>query len=355
MTNHSWADTENPSNDEMDELRIEIAATIDDHDEAHKKATRFHHLRLRRLSPTRQRTHVSAKMQLLRHKRHEIDHDDTALLSADDQAASPSAPVKDVTTTTECEHKHLNEFAPQRFDSVEHCLTAIRDLACYLNKSPRTIWLALEGIFTERQTTSAPNLVRHRVSIFARTLPAAGILLLVALVLLHVLLPEHAANSGYTPVFSELGFLLTLTFLTTLTFFFLAAAMLLLKSTIQERFLNSFSGLINWSIPIVLSFYFVSPEFLLLFQDITAGNSENVAGIEEIFQAHNDIIEVIFWTVTVYVSLYTGLLFAFLAFSKVFQEQRNYAHRHDVLRDVIPILVAESTALDEGDTTSPTL
>lgn len=344
MTNYAWAGIEPPSDDEMDELRIEIAATIDDHAEAHKKATRFHHLRLHRPSKTRQRTGVSDKMRQLRHKRHKIDHHDGAPPSAE-QPVSHHAPVRFSMATTDCKdsnHAHHNEFAPQRFDSVEHCLSAIRDLTCYLDKSPRTIWLALEGIFTDRQSTTAPNLVRHRVSIFARTLPTAAVFLLVALILLHILLPEHAAGSGYTPVFSELGFLLILTLLTTVTFFVLAAIMLLMKSTLQERFLNGFSGLITWSIPIVLSFFMVSPDFLLLVQDITGSNSQNVAGIEDIFAQHDDIIETMYRTVVTYVSLYTGVLFAVLAFSKVFQEQRDYAHRHDVLRDVIPILIAQS-------------
>ena len=342
MSNQSWTGLEPASEHEMDELRLEIAATIDDHDQAHAKATRFHHLRLQRPSGTQQRTSISDKMRQLRHKRHEIDpHDDATPAS---QLVSHHAPVEYSPTTNceDCEHEHRNEFAPQRFDSVEHCLSAIRDLACYLDKSPRTIWLALEGIFTDRQSTSAPNLVRHRVSIFARTLPTAAIFLLVALVLLHTLLPEHAAGSGYTPVFTELGFLLILAVLTTLTFFMLTAVMLLIKSTLQERFLNGFSGLVTWSIPIVLSFFMVSPEFLLLIQDITGSTSHNVAGIESIFEQHNDIIETVYWTVITYVALYTGVLFAFLAFSKVFQEQRAYVHRHDVLRDVIPILVAHS-------------
>lgn len=343
MTNQSWAGMQPPSDDEMDELRSQIAATIDDHDQALKKATRFHHLKLPVKTQSLQRTQVSEKMRLLRHQRHGIDQDnDRSSSSNESDSHSPVRYSLSQTDCEDCQHSHHNEFAPQRFDSVEHCLTALRDLACYLEKTPRTIWLALEGIFTDRQTTSAPNLVRHRVGIVARILPAAGILLLVALVLLRFLLPEHADGSGYTPIFSELGFLITLTLLTTITFFFVAAVMLFMKSTIQERFLNGFSGLITWSIPIVLSFFFVSPEFLLLIQDITAGDSGNVAGIENIFEQHDDIIETIYWTVVTYVSLYTGTLFAYLAFSKVFQEQRDYAHRHDVLRDVIPILVAAS-------------
>src|SRR5699024_5661055 len=179
--------------------------------------------------------------------------------------------------------QHHHEFAPQRFDSVEHCLSAIRDLACYLEKTPRTIWIALEGIFTDRQTTSAPNLARHRVSMIARTLPVAVVLLALALVLLQVLLPGRAASRGYTPVFSELGFLLTLMILTTVPFGVLSVVMLLIKSSVQERFLSGFSGLITWSVPIVLSFFLVSPDFLLLVQEITGGHSENVAGIDTIF------------------------------------------------------------------------
>ncbi|OAV63109.1 hypothetical protein [Enteractinococcus helveticum] len=97
----------------------------------------------------------------------------------------------------------------------------------------------------------------------------------------------------------------------------------------------------------MLAFFLVSPEFLLLVQDITGSNSQNVAGIEYIFEQHDNIIETVYWTAVAYVSLYTGVLFAVLAFSKVFQEQRDYAHRHAVLRDVIPILIAHSRRYDD--------
>lgn len=345
MTNQSWATSQPVSDGEMAELRAEIAATIDDHDQAHKKATRFQHLKLRHSDKTPHRTRVTDQMRLLRHHRHEEEPGDTTRTPQDVHHGShtPVRYSEFSLNCDDCEHTHHHEFAPQRFDSVEQCLNAIRDLSCYLDKTPRTIWLALEGIFTDRQSTSAPNLVRHRVGIMARTLPAAGLLFLVALVLLRFLLPEHAATSGYTPVFSELGFLVILTVLTTLTFFCLATAMLLMNSSIQERFLNGFRGLMTWSIPIVLSFFFVSPEFLSLIQDIT----DNRASLEAIFEQHDNIIETIYWTVVAYVSLYTGTLFAFIAFSKVFQEQRDYAHRHDVLRDVIPILVSESQSPKE--------
>lgn len=330
MTDPSWTHHSDTSVAEFDELSAELAKTIDDHDTVHSKATRFHHLRLRSGAYNQQRSEITTKLQSLRHH---TGHDFRW------SAPAQIAPVSN--TCSSCGGDHDHQFVASRFDSVAGCLSAIRDLACYLEKSPRTIWLALEGIFSARQTTSARNLVRHRLAILARLLPAAIGLLLIALGLLHVLLPDHAATTGYTPVFSELGFLLTLTSCTTLIFFVLSLTMLVLKSTLQERFLNAFSRLVTWSIPIVLSFFMVSSEFLLLVQDLLGGSSQNVAGIDAILEQHLDIIETVYWTILVYVALYTGVFLTYIAFAKVFLEQRAYLHRHDVLRDVIPILVAD--------------
>lgn len=329
MTDQLWDRTAGASAAEFDELCSELAATIDDHEIVHKKATRFQRLRLTRSPSDRKPTHISTKLRRLRRRK--------------DSQHSWSAPLPATATSEECEtcgNPHHQEFAPQRFDTVQHSLSAIRDLACYLSTSPQTIWLALESIFTARQTTSARNLVRHRLSVLARLLPTAAGLLILALVLLHFLLPEHTTDTGYTPIFSELGFLLLLITLSSFTFVLLTLALLVLKSTLQERFINAFARLVTWSIPIVLSFFMVSPEFLLLVQEVTGGNSENVRGIQDLLAEHAAIIETVYWTVLTYVALYTGTLLAYIAFANVFQEQRDYVHRHDVLRDVIPLLVA---------------
>lgn len=343
MTQDAWERADPPSDADLNELRVEIAATMDVHEQTHRKATRFQHLRLpRKITPLRP-SGVTKKMRILRQpgrgaeqERHRAGVPATTSTWTDE--APPSPPASGDCTT--CQRRHRQDLAPQRFDTVEHGLEAIQDLACYLDKTPRTIWLALEGIFTARQTTSAPNLVRHRVSTIARLLPAVVIAILVALTLLHFLFPNRTADA-HAPMFSELGSLLILSLLTTITFFVLTAVMLFIGSTLKERFINGFSRLVNWSIPIVLSFFFVSPDFLLLIEEIIDG-AENIAGNESLFERHAEIIETLYWTGLVYVSLYTGTFFTYIAFAKMFQEQRDYAHRHDVLRDIIPLLVADT-------------
>lgn len=334
MSNNMWAREDRASDDELDELRSELADTMDDHEKVERKNQTWR----QRLFPSRARPRTNSVVQ------QRMAHLRTGTPANVKTAQSVEPPQELTSRGTECHScntSHRYQFAPSRFDTVEHSLRAIHDLACYLEKSPRTIWLALEGVFTARQTTSAPTLFRHRVTILARVLPTAVVFLLVAFGLLHFLLPNRQTDIGYTPVFSEVGFLLFVALFTTVTFFVLAAVMLLLKSKLQERFLNGFSRLVNWSIPIILSFYMASPEFLLLFQDLAGGTSSNVDGIEAVLQDHSDIVEIIYWTVLAYVAVYTGIFFSFVAFSKVFEEQREYAHRHEVLRDVIPILVSD--------------
>lgn len=340
MTKNLWAREDQASNDELAELRLEIADTMDDHEKVQRKNRTWR----QRLFPPKTRRRVNS-----------VVNQRMAYLRGDTQPdADTSPPIERCTEPTHrssecqsCNTSHRYQFAPSRFDTVEHSLSAIHDLACYLEKSPRTIWLALEGIFTARQTTTAPSLFRHRVTILARVLPTAVIFLLVAFGLLHFLLPNRQTNIGYTPFFSEIGFLLFVALFTTVTFFVLAAVMLLIKSSRQERFLNGFSRLVNWSIPIMLSFFMASPEFLLLFQDLAGGTSANVSGVEAVLQDHSDVVETIYWTVLAYVAIYTGIFFSFIAFSKVFEEQREYVHRHEVLRDVIPILVTGSTGTQD--------
>ena len=344
MTQDAWARADRPTDADLSELRIEIAATMDVHEQAHRKATRFQHLRLPKKVAALKPSAVTKKMRLLRRPGTRAEQEPTRQEVPESKTASPVEPTPATVESGQCrncQRRHRQDLAPQRFDSVEYSLEAIQDLACYLDKTPRTIWLALEGIFTARQTTSAPNLVRQQVSIFARLLPAVVIAILVALGLLHFLFPDHSSGQGYTPMFSELGFLLMLSLLTTVTFFVLTALMLLVRSTFQERFINGFNQLVNWSIPIVLSFFFVSPDFLSLVQELFDGTSGDVAANESIFDRHAEIVETIYWTVMVYVSLYTGTFFTYIAFAKMFQEQRDYAHRHDVLRDVIPLLIAD--------------
>lgn len=339
-----WAREDQVSAEELDELRVEIADTMDDHAKVQRKKLSWRQRLLPSRPLSRADSVVHQKMRRLRSHHHgeQVDQTPVAAASGNTDAASTSSTRTSPPADCEaCNTAHRHEFAPDRFDTVEHSLSAIHDLACYLNKAPRTIWLALEGIFTTRQTTSAPTLFRHRVAILARVLPTAVALLLLAFVVLHFLMPDHQTDAGYTPLFSELAFLLFLALFTTVVFFLLGAAMLLMKSSLQERFLNGFSRLINWSIPITLSFFMASPEFLLLFQELASGSSTNATGIENVLSEHNDVIETIYWTVLVYVGIYTGIFFSFIAFSKVFQEQREYVHRHEVLRDVIPILVAD--------------
>lgn len=344
MTQDAWARAARPTDADLAELRVEIAATMDVHEQEHRKASRFQHLRFPKKVKSLKPSAVTKKMRLLRRPGTGAEHE---IRTQEVPASETAAPVESTPVTAEaekcgaCQRRHRQDLAPQRFDSVEYSLEAIQDLACYLEKPPRTIWLALEGIFTARQTTSAPNLVRQQVSIFARLLPAVVIAILVALGVLHFLFPNHGAGQGYTPMFSELGFLLMLSLLTTITFFVLTAFMLLVRSTFQERFINGFNQLVNWSIPIVLSFFFVSPDFLALVQELFDGSSGDVATNESIFDRHVEIVETIAWTVLVYVSIYAGMFFTYIAFAKMFQEQRDYAHRHDVLRDVIPLLVAD--------------
>lgn len=343
MTQDAWERTDRPSDADLTELRVEIAATMDVHEQVHRKATRFQNLRLPKKIPSLKPSSVTKKMRLLRQPGPRAEPDThraearTPKTTSMIAAAQPTPVSSDCTT---CHRQHHQDLAPQRFDTVEQGLEAIQDLACYLESRPRTIWLALEGIFTARQTTSAPNLVRHRVSTLARLLPAVVIAILVALWLLHLLFPDRSVEAGNTPMIGELGSLLALSLLTTITFFVLTAGMLLMRSTLKERFLHGFSRLVNWSIPIVLSFFFVSPEFLLLIEEIIDG-TEHIAGNESIFERHVEIIETLYWTGLVYVSLYTGTFFTYLAFAKMFQEQRDYAHRHEVLRDLIPLLVAD--------------
>ena len=335
MTNTQWAREDQVSNEELAELRHEIAETMDDHEQTRQKSDWRQRLLLPKSRP-RADSVVRRRMRKLR------THDDAGSTETQPPVEAETSPARRATCDS-CNTTHQESFTPARFDTVEHSLSAIHDLACYLDKSPRTIWLALEGIFTARQTTSAPNLFRHRVTILARVLPTAVVLLLVAFSMLHFLMPNHQTDSGYTPLFSELGFLLSVTLFTTITFFFLAAVMLVIKSSRQERFLNGFSRLVNWSIPIILSFFMASPDFLLLLQDVAGGSSVDARGIESLLETHYGIVETIYWTVLAYVAIYTGIFFLFIAFSKVFQEQHEYIHRHDVLRDVIPILVADTT------------
>ncbi|GAA2031913.1 hypothetical protein GCM10009720_10210 [Yaniella flava] len=334
MTNTRWAREDHVSDEELAELRHEIAATMDDHEQT--RPTDWRQRLLLQKSRPRTDSVVRRRMRKLR------TNDAADSMKTQPSIEAETSPVRRATCDS-CNTAHRGSFTPARFDTVEHSLSAIHDLACYLDKSPRTIWLALEGIFTARQTTSAPNLYRHRVTILARVLPTAVALLLVAFSMLHFLMTNHQTDSGYTPLFSELGFLLSVMLFSTITFFCLAAVMLMIKSSRQERFLNGFSRLVNWSIPIILSFFMASPEFLLLLQDLAGGSSANVSGIETILATHHGIVETIYWTVLVYVALYTGNFFLFVAFSKVFQEQHEYVHRHEVLRDMIPILVADAT------------
>lgn len=324
-----WARDDVVSDQELSELRFEIGETMDDHEKIRQTRTHWR----QRLFPKKLRSRpdsiVGRKMRELRTGQHtEISDSPTAARHAEEDRTSAQA-------------NDQHEYSPQRFDTVEHSLHAIIQLANYLDKAPRTIWFALEGIFVERQTASAPALFRHRIAILARVLPTALGAFLLALVLLHFLLPGHQTDAGYTPVFSELGFLLFLTLFTTVTFFVLTAGMLLIKSSWQERFLSGFGRLINWSIPVTMSFFFASPKFLLLLQDLAAGTTATLSGIGETLQAHSGIVETIYWTVLVYVAIYAGMFFAFIGFSKVFQEQREYAHRHDVLRALIPMLISE--------------
>lgn len=340
MTKQSWAREDQISAAELDELRIEIAATMDDHDKVERKNSSW---RQRFFPPKPQPSPNSVVRQRMRSLRSDNDNDNEPLNHS--SAEAMAEPSTQQTVCTSCDQTHHHHFAPQRFDTVEHSLGAINDLACFLDKAPRSIWLALEGIFTTRQTTSAPALSRHRVSILARVLPAAVALLSLAFTLLHFLLPDHQTDAGYTPVFSELGFIVFVTLFTTITFFVLAAVTLVMKSSLQERFLNGVSRLVNWSIPITLSFFMASPDFLLLFQDLAGGNSTNVAGVESILETHQGVVETLYWTVLVYIAIYIGIFFSSIAFSKVFQEQREYVHRHEVLRDVIPILVSEAQSI----------
>lgn len=336
MTKNLWARDDQASNDELAELRLEIADTMDNHEKVQRKNRTWR----QQLFPPKTRRRVNSVVnKRMAHLRSGAASNPARPLPIEGSAKHTQQSVE----CQNCNTFHGYQFAPSRFDTVEHSLDAIHDLACYLEKSPRTIWLALEGIFATRQTTTAPSLFRHRVTILARVLPTAVLLLLVAFGLLNFLLPNHQTDIGYTPLFSEIGFLLFVALLTTVTFFLLAAVMLVIKSSLQERFLNGFSRLVNWSIPLILSFFMASPEFLLLFQELAGGTSANVSGIEAILQDHSNIVETIYWTVIAYVAIYTGIFFSFIAFSKVFEEQREYLHRHEVLRDVIPILVADST------------
>ncbi|MDN5703860.1 MAG: hypothetical protein L0K41_06320 [Yaniella sp.] len=340
MTNSMWARDDIASDQELAELRFEISETMDDHEKTRQSRTDWRQRLFPKRLHSRRDSAVGLKMRKLRsHKHAEVSGPESAL---EDSGEEQYPTRQDDCTAGASRHHH--EYSPEQFDTVEHSLNAIYDLAGYLEKSPRTIWIALEGIFTERQTSSAPTLFRHRIAILARMLPTALIAFLLAFVLLHFVMPGHQTDAGYTPIFSELGFLLFLTLFTTLTFFILTAVMLLIKSTLQERFLTGFGRLVNWSIPVTMSFFFASPEFLLLLQDISGGTSTSVAGIGDILQAHDGIVETIYWTVLVYVSIYAGLFFSFIGFSKVFQEQREYAHRHAVLRNVIPLLVSDSTS-----------
>ncbi|HEY4576540.1 MAG TPA: hypothetical protein VIG67_01650 [Yaniella sp.] len=334
MAISSWSRGTDITDAEFDELCAELAATMDDHDRAQSTSGRFRHLRFPNTGRIPARTAISTKLQRLRQRPASIG------------SATAAPPPDAVRSCSDCTSPHRDNFAPQRFDSVEHSLSAIRDIACYLQKSPQTIWLALENIFTARQSTSTPNLVRHRFSILARLIPTALSLLAIALVLLHHLLPEHTTNTGYNPRLSEVGFVLVLIALSSCTFALMAMTMLVLNTSLQERFINGFVRLVTWSIPIVLSFFMISPEFLLLVQELAGGSSQNVAGITDILEAHTTIIEIIYWTALVYVGLYTGAFLVHIAFAKVFQEQRDYVHRHDVLRDCIPILVAERLSGD---------
>lgn len=340
MTNSMWSRDDIASDQELDELRFEISETMDDHEKTRQNRIDWRQRLFPKKLHSRGDSAVGLKMRQLRsHKRGAVSGPETAL---EDPGKEQYTTAQDDDASGESSHHH--EYSPEQFDTVEHSLNAIHDLASYLDKSPRTIWFALEGIFIERQTSSAPTLFRHRISILARMLPTALVAFLLAFVLLHFLMPGHQTDAGYTPMFSELGFLLFLTLFTTIMFFVLTAVMLLIRSTLQERFLNGFGRLVNWSIPVTMSFFFASQEFLLLLQDIAGGTSTSVADIGAILQAHDGIVETIYWTVLVYVSIYAGMFFSFIGFSKVFQEQREYAHRYEVLRNVIPLLVSDSTS-----------
>lgn len=344
MTKNMWTREDQVSDDELHELRFEIVSTMDDHAQETRRRTSWRERVFPKKYSPRHDSAVHQRMRMLRSHAGQ-----SSLETASDTTrgvCKSRAPRENAAQSfcSDCNETHHNDFAPNRFDTVEHSLGAIHDLACYLDKSPRTIWLALEGIFTARQTTSAPTLFRHRIAILTRVLPTAVGLLILAFILLHFLLPNQQTDVGYTPLFSELGFLVFLMLFTTVVFFVLAGVMLLIKSSLQERFLNGFSRLVNWSIPIVLSFFMASPEFLLLFQELAGSSTTTVSGIENIITSHNDIVEVIYWTVLAYVAIYTGTFFSFIAFSKVFAEQREYVHRHEVLRDVIAILVSNDVS-----------
>lgn len=332
-----WARDDVVSDRELSELRFEISETMDDHEKTRQTRTDWRQRLFPKKFRSRRDSTVGRRMRKLRSPEHTEITDSPPALDAAEEAES-IAPQDDLAST---ETNQQHEYSPQRFDTVEHSLNAIIDLANYLDKAPRTIWFALEGIFAERQTTSAPALFRHRIAILARMLPAALGAFLLALVLLHFLMPGHQTDAGYTPIFSELGFLLFLTLFTTITFFALTAVMLLIKSSLQERFLSGFGRLVNWSIPVTMSFFFASPRFLLLLQDLAGGTATTLSGIGDILQAHGGIVETIYWTVLVYVAIYAGMFFSFIGFSKVFQEQREYAHRHEVLRALIPMLISE--------------
>src|SRR5699024_7052772 len=182
MTNSMWARDDIASDQELDELRFEISETMDDHEKTRQSRTDWR----QRLFPKRFRSRsdssVGLKMRKLRsHKHVEVSGPEAAL---EDSGREQVPTRQDDCTAGVSRHHH--EYSPEQFDTVEHSLNAIYDLASYLDKSPRTIWIALEGIFTERQTSSATTLLRHRIAILARMLPTVLIAFLLEIGRAHV-------------------------------------------------------------------------------------------------------------------------------------------------------------------------
>src|SRR5690625_4930745 len=191
MTNSMWARDDIASDQELDELRFEISETMDDHEKTRQNRIDWRQRLFPKKLHSRGDSAVGLKMRKLRsHKRAEISGPETAL---EDPGKEQYTTAQDDDASGESSHQH--EYSPEQFDTVEHSLNAIYDLASYLDKSPRTIWIALEGIFTERQTSSAPTLFRHRITILARMLPTVLVAFLLAFVLLHFLMPGHQTDA----------------------------------------------------------------------------------------------------------------------------------------------------------------